>query len=145
LFFTVYEEIDENILKKHLEKEIPEYMRPTIFIKLEEFPCNHNGKIDRKQLKNMKYSDLNENKITNNNLDINKEVIQIIKKIIAKNCCDTSLGLADIGIDSLAFINIVVEIENVFDIVFDDKMLDYKCFQSISDLINYIASVIDRK
>ncbi len=40
-------------LKAYLEKEIPSYMIPFKFYRLEEFPLNKNGKIDRKKLLQM--------------------------------------------------------------------------------------------
>lgn len=43
---------DEDSLKNYLLKVIPKYMVPTLYFKLEKFPYNDNGKIDRKQLIN---------------------------------------------------------------------------------------------
>ena len=36
--------------RKHLEQVLPDYMVPSSFMVVEEFPLNHNGKIDRKAL-----------------------------------------------------------------------------------------------
>lgn len=37
-------------LKKHLEMQLPEYMIPSFFMKLDKMPLNNNGKINRKML-----------------------------------------------------------------------------------------------
>lgn len=43
-------DLEEDLLKDYLLTVIPKYMVPTIYFKLERFPYNDNGKIDRKQL-----------------------------------------------------------------------------------------------
>ncbi|CAA0088885.1 Dimodular nonribosomal peptide synthase [Zhongshania aliphaticivorans] len=42
--------IDTALLKKHLEQTLPDYMIPSMFIYVSEFPTNVNGKLDRKAL-----------------------------------------------------------------------------------------------
>ena len=49
LFFSG--EVDEKELRLFLLNQLPKYMAPTRFIKLDKFPYNDNGKIDRKMLK----------------------------------------------------------------------------------------------
>ncbi len=54
LYYTQYgqqtkDELEAQI-KGQLAKEVPESMRPTVFVALEQFPLNPNGKVDRKKL-----------------------------------------------------------------------------------------------
>ena len=51
LFFTG--EIDEKELRNFLLKQLPKYMVPTRYFKLDAFPYNDNGKIDRLKLRNL--------------------------------------------------------------------------------------------
>lgn len=37
-------------LRSHLQKNLPDYMVPSIFVQVEKIPLNANGKVDRKQL-----------------------------------------------------------------------------------------------
>lgn len=37
-------------LREHLSRDLPDYMRPTVFQHLDSLPLNPNGKVDRKQL-----------------------------------------------------------------------------------------------
>ena len=46
-----WEENDNNYFKKNLNKKIPDYMLPNVYIRIHEFPYNANGKIDRTELK----------------------------------------------------------------------------------------------
>lgn len=44
--------VDDNIIVSHLKDNLPEYCIPSKIIKLEKFPVNTSGKIDRNELKN---------------------------------------------------------------------------------------------
>lgn len=53
LFYEAASDIDDNHMRKQLVTLIPKYMVPTKYKKLEKFPYNGNGKIDRLVLKQM--------------------------------------------------------------------------------------------
>ena len=42
---------NDEVLDDMLREKIPDYMIPNIKIRVEEFPYNANGKVDRKRLK----------------------------------------------------------------------------------------------
>jgi|GEM_PF-699708 amino acid adenylation domain-containing protein len=48
LYYTAVKDINAEEYKKYLSKTLPEYMTPKYYIRLNEFPLNHNGKIDYK-------------------------------------------------------------------------------------------------
>jgi amino acid adenylation domain-containing protein len=50
-YFEAKENIEIEILKKHLENHLPTYMIPKFFVQLEKMPINYNGKVDLKSLK----------------------------------------------------------------------------------------------
>lgn len=45
------QEVDENRLRLELKKNIPDYMIPSVFYRVDVLPKNANGKVDRKRLK----------------------------------------------------------------------------------------------
>ncbi|PWS33749.1 polyketide synthase [Pedobacter paludis] len=53
--------IDQQLLIKFLQKKMPDYMVPRIFIKIDEIPLTSNGKVDKKALNKIKVNrpDLN--------------------------------------------------------------------------------------
>ncbi|WP_207706265.1 non-ribosomal peptide synthetase [Clostridium sp. HBUAS56017] len=49
-YIVADKEITVMELRAHLSNDLPDYMIPTYFIKLEKIPLTHNGKVDRKTL-----------------------------------------------------------------------------------------------
>ncbi len=49
-------DIDKTEIIEYLKKDLPKYMVPNIFIRLDALPLNKNGKIDRQQLRNLYFS-----------------------------------------------------------------------------------------
>ena len=54
----------------------------------------------------------------------------------------TDLRLADIGVNSITFIKIVVAIETEFNIEFADEDLDFNKFPNIDFLVTYVKDKI---
>ncbi|WP_052429547.1 non-ribosomal peptide synthetase [Paenibacillus borealis] len=49
-YLTARQFISSSDLKQHLSARLPAYMIPSVFVRLEQFPLNANGKVDKKQL-----------------------------------------------------------------------------------------------
>ncbi|MGB3463703.1 MAG: amino acid adenylation domain-containing protein, partial [Cyclobacteriaceae bacterium] len=49
-YLTAFEEQNVNDLRAYLKELLPDYMIPSYFVQLEEFPLTANGKVDKKQL-----------------------------------------------------------------------------------------------
>lgn len=45
-----------------------------------------------------------------------------------------------LGIDSITFSKLIIELENYFNIFFEDEFLDYDAFSNLTNLVNYIDS-----
>ncbi|MEC0168774.1 phosphopantetheine-binding protein [Paenibacillus graminis] len=54
------------------------------------------------------------------------------------------ISLQDAGINSLGFIRLVVEIENAFQMQFEDDMLNIELFHSLQDLVAYIEREVNK-
>lgn len=75
-------------------------------------------------------------------MDTRKKIVEILINLLenetTKECLRNGSDLKDIKLDSLVFINMVVEIENEFNIIFEDEKLRINCFQSFDELVKYI-------
>ncbi len=78
-------------------------------------------------------------------MDTRKQIIEIITNLTEneelKEHLKVSSDLTDIGLNSLFFIKLVVQLEDEFDIIFDDEKLDYKSFANLDELTRYVNSL----
>ncbi len=78
------------------------------------------------------------------NKDVNNKVTNIIN-----NYLDEAINIYDnfqeVGLNSISFIKIVVEIEKEFDIVFENEYLDMALFKDAETLIKYVERMISCK
>ena len=49
------------------------------------------------------------------------------------------------NIGSFDFINIIINLENQYNIEYNDEMLNSGCYEDIDDFIRYTVSLIDKK
>jgi len=49
-YYVAGNKLDEDAMRKYLSSVLPDYMIPSVFIHMDEFPLNTSGKIDRKKL-----------------------------------------------------------------------------------------------
>lgn len=82
-------------------------------------------------------------------MDVNQKVIEIIKSNTSvKNLKESDfkhLKIQQLGINSLNFIKIIVELENAFDIEFDDTQINYELMSDITRLVDLIEKMIQQK
>lgn len=78
--------------------------------------------------------------------EIEKKAIQIIAdigEIPEETIQPSSSIIGDIGIDSLAFFEIVQEIEEVFELEIDEE--DFEGIKLVSDVVKYIEQALSKK
>jgi acyl carrier protein len=74
---------------------------------------------------------------------IKTEVVQLVSELFSNKGYDTDIIeyvdlIDDLGMDSITFISIVVEIEAKFSIIVPDNMLLMENFRKIEDIVNVI-------
>lgn len=71
--------------------------------------------------------------------DIHNVLEALIQKVLNRPCGSISNDdkLSDI-FNSLEFINIIVTLENIFNIEFEGDIITFKALPTIDDLMNYI-------
>lgn len=74
---------------------------------------------------------------------IKTEVVQLVSELFANKGYDTDIIeyvdlIDDLGMNSITFISIVVEIEAKFSIIVPDNMLLMENFRKIEDIVNVI-------
>jgi tyrocidine synthetase-3 len=81
-------------LKKHLAKELPDYMIPKYFIGIEKIPLTPNGKVDRKALPGPGTPGPVEDYAAPRD-DIETELVKIWNEVLGKDASHASIGIDD--------------------------------------------------
>ncbi len=104
-------------LRNHVSKYLPQYMIPSQYTYVQEFPKTPNGKLDRKALSTIKGASVKTSVAyvapTN---DVETSLVNIWKKVLQKDKIGIYDNYFDLGGDSLKAVRISSEIQREFDI-----------------------------
>jgi len=110
--------VEETSLKKYIMEELPEYMLPAVWVRLEQLPLNSNGKVDRKSLKipnKMNNISADDSTRAPTNL-LEMKLISIWEKILNHRPIGVRDNFFDLGGHSLSIVRLFGEIEKNFGI-----------------------------
>ena len=69
----------------------------------------------------------------------------IIKSVLeSEENIDSEADILSLGLDSINFVQLVVELEEQFGFEFDDNMLTYDKFKNVNYISDYILSKINK-
>lgn len=132
-FYVSSDDFQEDIqfIKNELKKYIPSYMIPHQFKKVFDLKVTDNGKINRSFYQNLV---INENSNDANIIEILEEKmnLQISEEIKTR-------PIEELGIDSLKYIEMLVELEEAFLIEFDENDINIENQITIEKLIQMIS------
>ena len=129
-YFTSRSEIDITKLRYHLAQELPEYMIPAYFVKIEEMPLNQSGKIDKKLLSSHIYSmDTNTEYVSPRN-EVEEMLVKIWKEVLGVNVIGRYDNFFELGGDSIKAIRVVSKLSVNYSISANDIFEN----QTIADL-----------
>ncbi|MBZ2163253.1 non-ribosomal peptide synthetase [Alteromonas stellipolaris] len=120
-FYTADTAFEPQLLKSYLKTRLPSFMVPQYFDWLERLPLTANGKADVRQLlsnyQNRKPSDV---AVTTYGFNTNQQIIaDLIVKVSGLVMPDSQTCMFDLGINSMAIINLHHELEQVTGTCFD--------------------------
>lgn len=61
------------------------------------------------------------------------------------NDIDLNAPFDKLGLDSIYFVKVIVDLEKIFDISFDDDNLALEVYENINSLIDYILKLMQKK
>jgi len=93
---------------------LPRYMRPSGYVKVDAFPLNTNGKIDRKALPPPTDETLAPRSIVPPRSDRERKLVEIWKSLLDTDVIGISDNFFDIGGTSLKAVSLMIEIEKSF-------------------------------
>ena len=136
-------EIDTNKVSSYLLEDLPNYMVPSYFCKLENFPLTPNGKLDRKKLPKIDFKkSINENLVLPNTAT-EKKLYEIICEIVENNNFGITNNFFEIGLDSLSIMNLSAKIHSEFNLTLSINEI-YKII-NLQQLANFIDNYSSKK
>lgn len=144
--FFVSEEITEERLRVICDNKLPSYMRANRYICMGKIPMSQTGKIDYKALQSL----LDESDNKRGDLDcIESEIVLNLIKIIRNEISNQQAKLEDtwemLGVDSLAYIRILVKIEEYYSIELGDDLLLQETSATLQNFCSSIEAYLRRK
>lgn len=153
-YFIAVEKINVNDIRDFASKGLPSYMVPAFFMQMDAFPVTRNGKINRRALPLPAGLSIGEGTgpterpvgIRSGAGDQASDVDTRLRMLIREKFGIDLFGsreideqaLNEVGMNSITFIEIMVEIENQFGFEFDDDYMDPDKFKTLAELSNYI-------
>ena len=124
-YYTAKKDIDVEELKKYLAKYLTPYMIPRVFVKMEAFPTNNNGKVDKKALPVPEVKSIKSNKsLRKPKNELQKKLFDIYSKVLGTTDFSidddfSSLGGSSLSASKVAMLameeNLPLSYGNVFD------------------------------
>ncbi|TCS97011.1 non-ribosomal peptide synthetase [Hazenella coriacea] len=103
-------------IREFLQNKLPEYMVPSFFIQVDQFPLNPNGKIDRKALTHMTIITKPEEELEVPQTEIQKKLVQMWEELLEVDEVGMNQHFFEIGGQSLKAITLISEIHRKFDV-----------------------------
>ncbi len=132
-YFTAVTDIDIDDLKQHLVDSIPEYMVPSYFTQLDEFPKTPNGKTD---FKNLPDPEIDVDDFIKPRNEIEQELFNIVSELLNMEEFGVNTDLFSIGLTSLSVIKLTSAIYNNLNAQLNvTEILNYKTIERIASEI----------
>ena len=110
-YYTAKEELDAKALKSELRHRLPEYMIPSYFIHLREFPYNHSNKVDMKKLPMPVANDVSDYQAP---ATVDEQVMcSIVERVMQMPQVGVNSDLLNLGMTSMQAMKIAVEAESM--------------------------------
>ena len=114
-YFTAWQKIDINLLKRYLKSKLTKYMVPTVFIQIDEMPQTPNGKTDIKQLPEPTL-DLN---YVGPESELEEKLFEMVSSLNDNDQFGTTDDLYSLGFTSLTLMKLNSLINQEFDVNID--------------------------
>jgi amino acid adenylation domain-containing protein/thioester reductase-like protein len=123
-YLAAYYEADRNLtipeLKEYLLKQLPDYMVPSYFVKLDKMPLTPNGKVSRKELPDPTESVQTGAEFIKPRNDAEEKILKAWRKILELDRISVIDNFFDLGGHSLKAVALVAELQKEFDVTVNE-------------------------
>ncbi|MBO4863997.1 MAG: amino acid adenylation domain-containing protein [Eubacterium sp.] len=143
IFYEHDHDVNSDSVMDSLKDMLPQYMLPYSFIRCKELPVTNHGKLDRSKLKSLIYENDNkkqEKSSCDELSEIESAILLFAKGALEDEAIELDLDteLMKVGMNSISFVTMIIDIEDEFDIEFDDDstISDFISFRDISEYVS---------
>lgn len=136
-YYIANSRIRTSELRKFIAEKLPNYMIPSYFIALDEFPYTPNGKIDKKSLPLPKINKEKTDKFIAPKTDLEIKLAKIFENILSTSPIGVTDNFFELGGDSILAMKLNIELLKISDKITYSDIFDNP---TITDLINLINS-----
>ena len=135
--------IDIDNLRQFLKNKIDSKLIPQKLLQVSQFPYDANNEIIRDKLKRQPII------YDADSIEDGDEIVDFILEQLTQITSgqvlfdDLKQPFQKIGVNSLVFIDLVVALEDKFNFLFPDEMLDLEMFHNFAEIIQYIKSLLE--
>jgi amino acid adenylation domain-containing protein/non-ribosomal peptide synthase protein (TIGR01720 family) len=139
-------ELTPTELRDYLATELPEYMIPTYFVRLEKLPLNPNGKLDRRALPEPADTTTTRGAIeyVAPETDIEKKLTEIWESVLGKEKVGVNENFFGLGGDSVKSIQILSRLNKSGYKVEMTDIFQYPTISQLAPLVTTVESVADQ-
>ncbi|RQO65364.1 hypothetical protein DBR43_31505 [Pedobacter sp. KBW06] len=126
------ENLQPAALKIFLQKSLPDYMIPSLFIPIEQIPLTLNGKVNRKVLEQqeIRYGGDQEYRAPGN--DVEKNLVRIWKEVLGLDKIGVSDNFFELGGDSIKSIQVISKANQMNIHLTTRQLFDYQTIEKLA-------------
>lgn len=144
VFYIPFDEsVTEASIKACLKERLSVDHLPKTYINVESIPQKSVGKVDYSALEAI----FSESRLTNKTVTGKDQIafLTVFQNVLGKNTLLMTDMIRDVGMDSISFIQIVVELEELYEFDFDDEMLSHSDYETIGQVYEYVLEKTQNK
>ena len=136
-YYAAPAKIDEDLLREFLNKSLPYYMIPSIFIQMDQLPVGSSGKIDRKALPVPNFEELwKETPLIAPRTDIEELLAQEWKEVLQIQKIGVNQSFVSLGGHSLLAIRLMARLNEILGLdIPAHQVFHHSTIASLSELI----------
>ena len=135
-YYVSDEEIEADLISNFMKTHLPDYMIPSAFVSLQQFPLTVNGKLDRNALPEPTFSG-NINKIAARN-ELERQICTIYAEVLGVNDISIDDDFFKLGGDSISSIQLISRLRQKLGLQI--RVKDIFTFRTVKDLYNNVIS-----
>ncbi len=136
--------IDKQDLSRYLESKLPQYMLPSFYVELDHIPLTSNGKIDRKNLREVSSEDMIRTEYVSAETGEEKALVEVCEEVLKHHPISIRDNYYNLGGDSIKSIQIVSRLRQRGYNLKVEHILQYPVFEELSRYITSDVVLIDQ-